>query len=162
MTYLRLYLGWTQISSSHSRWSCNFSRRWAIDFGEKFFHDSILYSWLHYFLFKYWFSSSLIKGQGINKGTREQGLTGNVPETADSVTTVGKGFHLNVVFGVVTVHGVYQYIQGCQLREEVGNQVQVALIQLAAEVAGAQLLCVIAITKLERPVHSICFIRDSL
>ena len=67
------------------------------------------------------------------------------------MTTVCKGFHLNVVFCVVTVHGVYQYIQGCQLREEVRNEVQVALIQLAAEVAVANLLCVIAIAKLERP-----------
>ena len=37
------------------------------------------------------------------------------------------------------------------MREEVRNEVQVTLIQLAAEVAVANLLCVIAITKLERP-----------
>ena len=74
------------------------------------------------------------------------------PETADIVTGVSKGLHLNEVFYVVTVHGVHQYIQGCQLRDEGGNQFQVALIQLAAEVVVAILPSVIAITKLERPM----------
>ena len=74
------------------------------------------------------------------------------PETADIVTGVSKGLNLNKVFYVDTVHGVHQYIQGCQLREEGGNQFQVALIQLAAEVVVAILPSVIAITKLERPM----------
>ena len=91
----------------------------------------------------------------MNEGTNVRstyGNTGNVPETADTVTRVCKGIHLNKVLCVITVRGVHQYVQGCQLREEGGNELQVALIQLAAEMAVAQLLCVIAITKLERPM----------
>ena len=49
------------------------------------------------------------------------------------------------------VHGVNQYVQGCQLGEEGWDELQVALVQLAAKEADAKLIRVISITKLERP-----------